>query len=101
MERVAHLQRSLLHVSRVPHKSSPDKKKFHPSLEGPWKLTSPPCSPKWGPHGNRRPVPEPYLTYPLGSPVKELSLQVPSQSSHRERRSISRALDLSLKVPGK
>ena len=88
MERVASLKRFLLHVSRVPHKCSPDKKKFHPSLEGRWKWTSPPCSPKWGPYGNRHPFPEPYLTYPLGSPVKELSLRVPLtelQQKERER----------------
>jgi len=40
-------------------------------------MNIPPCSPKRGPHGNGRPFPEPYLTYPLGSPVKEPSLQVP------------------------
>ena len=35
-----------------------------------------PMVPKTGPHGNRRPFPEPYLAYPSGSQVKELSLQV-------------------------
>jgi hypothetical protein len=38
---------------------------------------SAPCSPKWGPYGNRCPFPEPYLAYPSGSPIKESSLQVP------------------------
>ena len=66
------LDQSRLHVSWVPHKNS-DKKKFYPSLEGPKKGTAPPCSPKWGPYGNRCPFPEPYLAYPLGSPVKEPS----------------------------
>ena len=40
MERVAHFQSLLLHVSQIPHKSS-GKKKFYPSLEGPRKGTSP------------------------------------------------------------
>jgi hypothetical protein len=52
------------------------KEKFHPSLKGPKKGTSPLCSPKWGPYGNRRPFPGPYLAYPSGSTVKEPSLQV-------------------------
>jgi len=41
MRRVARFQGLLLHVSRIPHKSYPDKKKFHPSLEDPRKGTSP------------------------------------------------------------
>jgi len=32
---------------------------------------------KQGRYGNRHPLPEPYLAYPSGSPVKEPSLQVP------------------------
>jgi len=91
MERVAHFQSLLLHVSRIPHKSYPDKKKFQPSLEGPRKKC-PPCSPKWGPYGNRRLFPEPHLTYPSGSPVKEPSLQVPLielPQRERERYSVS------------
>ena len=73
MERVARFHRLLLHVSRIPHKISADKKKFHHSLE----RSVRPCSPKRGPYGNRLPFPEPYLAYPSGSPVKEPSLQVP------------------------
>ena len=41
MQRVARFQIVLLHVSRIPHESSPDKKKFHPSLKGPRKGASP------------------------------------------------------------
>jgi hypothetical protein len=37
MRRVACFQSLLLHVCQIPHKSYPDKKKFHPSLEGPRK----------------------------------------------------------------
>jgi len=32
---------------------------------------------KWGPYGNRHPLPEPYLVYPSGFPVQESCLQVP------------------------
>jgi len=32
---------------------------------------------QWGPYGKRHLFPEPYLAYPVGSPVKEPSLQVP------------------------
>jgi len=40
MERFARFHSPLLHVSRVSHKCSPDKKKYHPSLEGPRKGAS-------------------------------------------------------------
>jgi len=41
---------------------------------------------EWGPYGNRRPIPEPYLAYSSGSPVKKPSLQVPfMELSRRER----------------
>ena len=36
-----------------------------------------PCYPKTGPYGNKRLFPEPYFTYPSGSPVKEPSLRFP------------------------
>jgi hypothetical protein len=45
-----------------------------PSLEVPGKGASLPCSPEQKPYGKRRQFPEPYLTYPSGSPVKKLSL---------------------------
>jgi hypothetical protein len=35
----------------------------------------PPCSPKRGPYGNRRPFPKSYLARLSGNPVKELSLE--------------------------
>jgi hypothetical protein len=61
------------------------QKKFQPSLKGPSKGASPPCSTKWGPYGNRHPFPEPYSAYPSGTPVKEPSLQVPlTELSQRE-----------------
>jgi len=65
-------------------KSSSDKKKSHPSLEGPRKGTFPPCPQKWGPYGNRRPFSEPSFTYCSGSPLKEPLSRFPSYSSHRE-----------------
>jgi len=51
--------------------------KSHSSLKVPGKGASPPWSPKWDPYGNRHPFPEPYLTYPSGSPAQEPYLQVP------------------------
>ena len=77
MERAASFHSLLFHASRVPHKSSPEKYKFYPSLEGPRKGTSP--------HVPKNGVPMATdshfqsLTYhnPSGSSLKEPSLQVP------------------------
>jgi hypothetical protein len=61
----------------------------------------PPMFPKMGLYGNRRPFPEPYMTYPSGSPVKEPSLQVPLIELPQTERLCSRALlHSSFKVPG-
>jgi len=40
---------------------------------------------KWGPYGNRCPFPKPYLAHPLGSSVKEPSLQATLIELPRER----------------
>jgi hypothetical protein len=74
MERVASFQSLLLHVSRVPHKSSPDKLKFYPYLEGPRKETSTMFL-KTGHLWEETPIFR-ALSYPSGSPLKEPSLQV-------------------------
>ena len=75
----------------------PYMKKFIPSLKGPRKGASLHVIQKREPYGNRRQLPEPYLAYLSGSPVKDPPhpLQVPSQSSVRERCPIPRALHLS------
>jgi hypothetical protein len=52
-------------------------KEVFPSLNGLRKGASLHVPQKWGPYGSRCPFPEPYLAYPLGSPVKEPSRQVP------------------------
>jgi len=49
----------------------------------PQEKSIPPCSPKVVPLGKQMPIPEPYLTCFLGSPVKESSLQVPLMESTR------------------
>jgi len=49
MERVAHFQSLLLHISQIPQKNSPNKKKFHPSLKGPRKGASPHVTQNGGP----------------------------------------------------
>ena len=49
--------------------------------------------PKTGLYGNRGPFPEPYLAYPLGSPVKEPSLQVPLIELPRREREREREKD--------
>jgi len=54
-------------------------KKFIPSPKVPRK-SSLHVSQKRGPYGNRRPLPEPYLAYLSGSPVKEFP---PPISPHR------------------
>jgi hypothetical protein len=102
MERVAHFQILLLHVSRIHHKSCPDKKKFHPSLEDPRKGTPPSLNVSQnGAPGNRHSFPEPYLTYSSGSPVKEPSLQVPLVELPQREMLCSRVLlHSSFKVPG-
>ena len=46
-------------------------------LSKPQEMSVPPCSPKAGPYGNRRPFPELQLAHPSGFPVKEPSLHVP------------------------
>jgi hypothetical protein len=73
MERVACFQSHLLHVSGIPHKSCPDKRNFTHLLKALGKERPP----KQAPYGNRCPFAEPYLAYPLESPVKKPSLQVP------------------------
>jgi hypothetical protein len=45
---------------------------------------------EWGPHGERYPYPETFLTYLPGPPVKELPLRTPPQSLYKERCSIRR-----------
>ena len=50
--------------------------KVTPSLKDPRKGASFRFPQKWGPYGNRRPFPKPYLAYPSGTPVKEPALQV-------------------------
>jgi len=52
-------------------------KKFLSSLKGPRKGAFLHVSQKRGAYGNRRPFLESCLAYPLDSPVKELSIQVP------------------------
>jgi hypothetical protein len=53
----------ILHISQIPHKISLNNF-FFPFLKGPRKGTSLHVPHKWGPYGNRRPFPEPYLAYP-------------------------------------
>jgi len=62
--------------------------------------TSPlPGSPA-GPLWREMPISEPSFTHPPGAQLKELPYKFPSQSSHGDRYSISRALfQLSLSVP--
>ena len=60
MERVAHFHSLLLHVSRIPHESPPDKKKFTVLSEALGKKR-PPMFPKMGPYRNRCPVVVPYV----------------------------------------
>jgi hypothetical protein len=50
---------------------------FIPSVKDPRRGASLHVLQKRGTYGNRRPFPELYLSYLLGSPVKEPSLQVP------------------------
>ena len=59
--------------------------------ERPEEESVPPYSPKAGPLWRETPIPVPYLTYFLGSPARETSLQVPSQSSQIERHPTFRA----------
>ena len=47
--------------------------------------------PQQGPHGERCPYPETFLTYIPGSPVKKLTLRPPPQRLFKERCSIPRA----------
>jgi hypothetical protein len=50
------------------------------------------CPPKAGPLWKQTPIPEPYLTYLSGSPVKEPSPEAfHTEPLHKERRSIPRA----------
>ena len=70
-------------------------------LKGPRKGSSLHVRQKRGPYGNRHQFPQPYLACPSGPPVKSLSSRFPSQSSHRDRHSISTALlHSTFKVPG-
>ena len=75
VESVASFQSLLLHVCRVPHKSSRDELRFYPSLEGPRKGTSP-MFPKTGHLWEEAPI-STAVSYPSGSPLQEPSLQVP------------------------
>jgi len=55
-----------------------------------------------GPHGERCPYPETFLTYLPGSPVKELPLEAPSKEPlQREALHPQSPLHQSLKVPGR
>jgi hypothetical protein len=74
MERAVLLQDLFTHLSNFSLKISLNEK-FFPSLKGPTRGVSLHVPQRRGPYGNRRPIPEPYLAYFLGSPVKELSLQ--------------------------
>ena len=75
METAARLQDLFfLHISQIPHKNFPKGRKF-PFDQMPLERGVPTCSPK---AGNRRPLPEPYIAYPSGSPVKEPSFKPPS-----------------------
>lgn len=57
LETAACFQDLLLCASQIPQKNSPNRKISHSSCENPGKGTFPPCSPKQGPYGNRRPFP--------------------------------------------
>ena len=88
------------------NKSFSDRKISHFS-QSPWQRNVTTMFPKMGSYGSRRPFPEPYLTYPSRSPLKESSSRFLSQSSHTHthththRCSISTALlHLFFKVPG-
>ena len=63
----------------------PLNKNFVSLLSKALRKERPSVSPKVGLYGNRRPFPEPYLTYPSGSPAKEPSLQVPFMESVGKR----------------
>jgi hypothetical protein len=64
-------------TSQIPHNNCPKQRNLFPSLEGRGRGMSLHVLPKRGPHGNRRPFPEPDLAaYLLGSPVEEPSLQI-------------------------
>ena len=77
MEIVARFHSRLLCVSRVSHKSSPNKRNFTLLSKALGKERHT-WSPKSGPCGNRRPFAEPYLAYPSGSPVKEPPSRFPN-----------------------
>ena len=63
---------SLKYLSKIPL-----NKEMYPCSQRPQKGAYLHVAQKRGPYGNRRPFPEPYLTYLSGSPVKEPSLQIP------------------------
>jgi hypothetical protein len=52
-------------------------KEIFPFFQGPWKGVSLHVTQQPGPYGNRRQFPERYVAYPLRSPLKDPSLQVP------------------------
>jgi hypothetical protein len=101
MERAARLQGLFCYMPfKFQIKISLNKESFFPFLKGPGKGAYLHVPQQRGPYGNRRPFPEPYLAYPLGSPVKEPPFRFPSQSSLGERCSLPRALHHStFKVP--
>jgi hypothetical protein len=114
MKREAHLQ-GILHISQKPDLSgSPVKEPslkvplieslaercpttrahLHSSIKVPGiRASLPPTHPRMerGPHGERRPYPETFLTYLSGSPVKEPPPRPPPRSLFRERRFNHRA----------
>ena len=79
MERAAHLQ-ALIYISLKFLTIPLNKEQIYPFLKGPRKGATLHAFQNRGPYGNRRPFPEPYLTYSLGSPVEEPS---PPGSPHR------------------
>jgi len=88
-----------LYISLATCTNIPLYKNFF-SLEGPKKTAPLHVPQKQDPNGSRHPFPERYLTYLLGSPVKERSLHVPLIKSLGERCLIARALlHTSFKVP--
>jgi hypothetical protein len=90
----------VLHISQFPHKNFPQLKYFSLLLKDLEKeILS--MFPKSGAPMKIRPFPEPYLSYPSVSSVKELSLQVPLIALPQERNPIPRSLlHSAIKVPG-
>ena len=92
MDGVARFQRPLYMFLKFPIKFPLINKEISPFSLRPQERSIPPCSPKLGPYGNRRPSPQHYLVYPSGSPVEEpfhkmgVNIWSPSTEPHADGR---------------